>query len=86
VLLIAALVIDMVNRDRAQGNWHASHFAWRIRSVLVAGALYVLTLPLFLLLYFPGAIAWAVISIWFFYRIVTGFMAMNKGLPMELPA
>jgi uncharacterized membrane protein len=37
------------------------------------------TAPLFLLLYIPGAIAWAVISIWFLYRIVTGFMAMNKG-------
>ena len=79
ILLIAALVIDMTKRDDAQGTWHASHFAWRIRTVLIAGAMYLLTLPLFLLLYLPGAIAWAVISIWFLYRIVTGFMAMNKG-------
>jgi uncharacterized membrane protein len=79
VLLIAALVIDMIKRDDAAGTWHASHFAWRIRTVLIAGALYLLTLPLFLLLYFPGAIAWAVISIWFLYRIATGFIAMNKG-------
>ncbi len=78
-LLVVALILDMVKRDDAAGTWHASHFRWRIRSVIFAGLAYLLTFPLFLLLYFPGAIAWAVISLWFLYRIVTGFMAMNKG-------
>ena len=78
-LLLVALILDMVKRDDAAGTWHASHFRWRIRSVVIAGVLYLVTLPLFLLLYFPGAIAWAVISVWFLYRIVTGFIAMNKG-------
>jgi uncharacterized membrane protein len=78
-LLLVALIIDLVKRDDAAGTWHALHFRWRIRSVLFAGLAYLLTFPLFLLLYFPGAVAWAVISLWFLYRIVTGFMAMNKG-------
>jgi uncharacterized membrane protein len=78
-LLVVALILDMVKRDDAAGTWHASHFRWRIRSVIFAGLAYLLTFPLFLLLYFPGAIAWAVISVWFLYRIVTGFVAMNKG-------
>ena len=78
-LLLVALIIDLVKRDDAAGTWHASHFRWRIRSVLFAGLAYLLTFPLFLLLYFPGAVAWAVISLWFLYRIVTGFVAMNKG-------
>jgi uncharacterized membrane protein len=78
-LLLVALIIDLVKRDDAAGTWHASHFRWRIRSVLFAGLAYLLTFPLFLLLYFPGAVAWAVISLWFLCRIVTGFMAMNKG-------
>lgn len=79
VLLIAALILDMVNRDRAAGTWHASHFRWRIRTVLIAAALYLVTFPLWLLLLVPGWIAWSLISIWFLYRIVTGFVAMNKG-------
>ncbi len=79
VLLIAALILDMVNRDNATGTWHASHFRWRIRTVLIAGALYLVTAPLWLLLFVPGWIAWTVISFWFLYRIVTGFIAMNKG-------
>jgi uncharacterized membrane protein len=79
VLLIAALVLDMVKRGDAEGTWHASHFNWRIRTVWIAGLLYLLTAPLWLLFFIPGWIAWTVISVWFLYRIVTGFMAMNKG-------
>jgi uncharacterized membrane protein len=79
VLLIAALVLDMVKRSDAEGTWHASHFTWRIRTVWIAGLLYLLTAPLWLLFLIPGWVAWTVISVWFLYRIVTGFMAMNKG-------
>ena len=79
LLLLAALVLDWVKRDDAAGTWHASHFSWRIRSVFIAGGLYLITSPLFLLLYIPGAIAWALISVWFLYRIVKGMVAMNKG-------
>jgi uncharacterized membrane protein len=86
VLLIAALMIDLLKRGDAQGTWHASHFRWRIRTVLIAGALYLLTAPLWLMLVVPGWIAWMVTSVWFLYRIVTGFMAMNKGQAMEAAA
>jgi uncharacterized membrane protein len=79
VLLIAALILDMVNRERAAGTWHASHFRWRIRTVLIAAALYLITSPLWLLFFVPGWMAWTAISIWFLYRIVIGFMSMNKG-------
>lgn len=79
ILLIIALIIDLVKKGEAEGTWQASHFSWRIRSVIWAGILYVLTFPLFLLLYIPGAIAWAVISIWFLYRIVRGMVAMNHS-------
>lgn len=84
-LLIIALVIDLVKKPEAEGTWQASHFSWRIRSVLWAGVLYVVTLPLFFLLYLPGAIAWAVISIWFLYRIVRGMVDMNASRPVGLP-
>ena len=78
-LLIVALIIDLVKKSDAEGSWQASHFSWRIRTVLWAGFFYVVTFPLFLLLYLPGAIAWAVISIWFLYRIVKGMVSMNAS-------
>lgn len=86
VLLIVALVLDLVKRPDAEGTWHASHFRWRIRTVLIAAALYVLTAPLWFFFVVPGWIAWLVISVWFLYRIVSGMMNMNKGLPMEFSA
>jgi uncharacterized membrane protein len=79
LFLVVALIIDLVNRDGAAGTWHASHFRWRIRTVLIAAVLYLVTAPLWAFFIFPGYIAWMAISIWFLYRIVTGFMAMNKG-------
>ena len=78
-LLIVALLIDWTQRDSAEGTWHASHFRYRIRTVVTAGVLYVATLPLWALLLLPGMIAWIIISVWFLYRIATGFIAMNKG-------
>jgi len=86
VLLVAALVLDMLKRDDAKGTWHASHFRWRIRTVITAGVLYLVTAPLWMLFLFPGWVAWTAISIWFLYRIVMGFMAMNKGQAMEASA
>ncbi|MGI4778814.1 MAG: DUF4870 family protein [Janthinobacterium lividum] len=83
VLLLIALVIDLVKRSDASGTWQASHFSWRIRSVVWAGLLYLLTSWLWLLLIAPGWIAWGLISLWFLYRIVKGMVRMNAGRSME---
>lgn len=82
VLLLAAFILDLVKRDDARGTWQESHFAWRIRSVLWAGVLYVVTIPLWLLLVAPGWIAWVAISIWFLYRVIRGWMALNDRRAM----
>lgn len=81
-LLIVAFIIDLVKKDDAVGTWQESHFAWRIRSVLWAGGLYLLTAPLWLLLFLPGWIAWVAISIWFLYRVVRGWVNLNNNQPM----
>ena len=82
-LLIIAVIIDVVKRDDARGTWQESHFSWRLRSVLWAGALYVVTAPLWLFFFVPGWIAWTIISIWFLYRIVRGMVAMNKNQAIQ---
>jgi len=78
-LLVIALVIDMVKRGDAANTWQASHFSWRIRTVLWAGLLYLVTAPLWFFLLVPGWIAWTLISIWFLYRIVLGMVRMNAN-------
>jgi uncharacterized membrane protein len=81
-LLIVAFIIDVVKKDAAMGTWQESHFRWRIRSVLWAGGLYLVTAPLWVLLIAPGWIAWACISIWFLYRVVRGWINLNNNAPM----
>ena len=78
-LLVVALVIDLVKKGDAAGTWQESHFSWRIRSVIWAGILYVVTMPLWLLFVLPGWLAWGIISIWCLYRIVRGMVAMNNN-------
>jgi uncharacterized membrane protein len=82
-LLIVAFILDLVKKGDAQGSWQESHFSWRIRSVVWAAVLYLVTMPLWLLLIAPGWIAWGLISIWFLYRVVRGWMNLNnrKAMP-----
>ena len=81
-LLLIAFILDLVKRGDAQGSWQESHFRWRIRSVLFAGLAYLLTAPLWLLFIVPGWIAWAAVSLWFLYRVVRGWLALNDRRPM----
>jgi uncharacterized membrane protein len=83
LLLVVALVIDLVKRGDAANTWQASHFSWRIRSVVWAGVLYLLTSWLWLLFIAPGWIAWGLISLWFLYRIVKGMVRMNASRSVE---
>ncbi|WP_425257847.1 DUF4870 family protein [Rubrivivax sp. RP6-9] len=82
LLLVVAFIIDLVKRSDAQGTWQESHFGWRIRTVVWAAVLYLVTTPLWFLFLVPGWIAWSLISIWFLYRVVRGWMNLNGNRPM----
>ena len=83
LLLLLAFALDLFKREDAAGSWQASHFSWRIRTVLWAGGLYLLTLPLWLLVV-PGYIAWVLISLWFLLRIVRGWLNLSKHQAMPV--
>jgi len=76
-LLIVAFIMDMVMQGDALGTYQGSHYSWRLKSVLIAGGLYLITAPLWLLLILPGWVAWCLISLWFLYRIVKGMLALS---------
>ena len=83
LLLLVAFILDLVKKGEAEGTWQQSHFSWRIRSVIWAAVLYTVTIPLWLLFIVPGWVAWALISVWFLYRVVRGWMNLNnrKSMP-----
>ena len=82
VLLVVALVMDLVKKSDVREPWMASHFDFRIRTVLWAAVLYAVTLPLWFLFFLPGGLAWCGISIWFLYRIVLGMVRLNAARAM----
>ena len=84
LLLLVAVILDLVKRGEAAGSWQASHFRWRIRSVVIAAILYAVTSPLWLLLIAPGWIAWGLISLWFLYRVLRGWLALNDRRAMPV--
>lgn len=85
LLLLVALVIDLVKRGDVQG-WQGSHFAYRLRTVLWAAVLYLVTFPLWFLFFFPGWLAWCAVSVWFLYRIVLGMVRLNRSQAMPVPS
>jgi uncharacterized membrane protein len=82
VLLVVALVMDLVKKGDVRQHWLASHFDFRIRTVLWAAVLYAVTFPLWFLFFFPGWLAWCGISIWFLYRIILGMVRLNAERSM----
>src|SRR5687767_12176913 len=83
---IIAVILNYVKRSDVRGTWLESHFRWQIRTfwygllwVALCGLFVVGTLGIGLL------IAWlplGIITIWFIYRVVRGWMALNAGRPM----
>ena len=83
---IIAVILNYVKRSEARGTWLESHFRWQIRTfwygllwVGLCGLFVVLTLGIGIL------IAWlplAIVSVWFVYRIVRGWLALREGRPM----
>ena len=84
LLLLLAFFLDLAKRGDARGSWQESHFRWRIRSVVFCAIAYAVTAPLWLLLIAPGWIAWGVISLWFLYRVLRGWLALNDRRPMPV--
>lgn len=77
-LLLVAVLIDLVKKPDATGTWQHSHFNWRIRSVIWAAVLYLVTAPFFVLTLFIYNPVWVLVSVWFLYRIIRGMVCMYE--------
>jgi uncharacterized membrane protein len=83
---IIAVILNYVKRSDVRGSWLESHFRWQIRTFWY-GLLWVVLCLLFVALTFGIGIiiAWlpiAIVSIWFVYRIVRGWLRLRDGRPM----
>jgi uncharacterized membrane protein len=83
---IIAVILNYVKRSDVRGTWLESHFRWQLRTFWF-GVLWV-SLCLFFVVITLGIgmlIAWlplGLVSIWFIYRIVRGWLALRARRPM----
>jgi uncharacterized membrane protein len=83
---IIAVILNYVKRGEVRGTWLDSHFRWQIRTFWF-GVLWIGLCALFVIgtLGIGILIAWvpaAIVSVWFIYRIVKGWLALNNRRPM----
>lgn len=83
---IIAVVLNYVKRSEARGTWVDSHFRWQIRTFWF-GLLWISLCWLFVIMTFGIGIlvAWlpmAIVGIWFIYRVIRGWLALNDQRPM----
>ena len=83
---IVAVILNYIKQSEVRGTWLESHFRWQIRTFWF-GLLWVSLCVLFIIGTFGIGIliAWLpllIVSIWFVYRTVRGWLALREGRPM----
>jgi uncharacterized membrane protein len=85
IFSVIAIIINYAKRPDLPDDFFRSHFRWQARSFWFTLLWLVLASPLWLLLVFPGAIAYTVIGLWYLYRFIRGWLAFADNRPMPLP-
>jgi uncharacterized membrane protein len=83
---IIAVVLNYVKQNDVRGSWLESHFRWQIRTFWF-GVLWVGLCVLFVIvtLGIGLLVAWiplGIVTVWFVYRVVRGWLALNNGRAM----
>jgi uncharacterized membrane protein len=81
---IVAIIMNYVKREEVAGTMLESHFTWQIRTFWFGLLWGVVGGVLMLLL--VGWLVWVAAGIWVIYRIVKGWLNLNDGKPMPMPA
>jgi uncharacterized membrane protein len=85
---IIAVILNYVKRGDVRGTWLESHFRWQIRTFWF-GLLWVGLCLLFVVftLGIGLLIVWlplAMVTVWFIYRVIRGWMRLSGRVPMHI--
>ena len=81
VFAVIALIINYIKRADEADGLYVSHHTYMIRTFWWTMLWLVLTSPLWLLFFFPGAAAYTVIWFWYLYRCIRGWMRFAGQRP-----
>ena len=83
-LALVALIIGAVARDNVRGTWVETHYSWLARTCIWG----IVWLVLFTVIFFVTVIGilllwipWGILTIWYLYRVIRGWLRLNDGLP-----
>ena len=81
-LSLLAVIIGAFARDSVRGTWLESHYSWLLRTfcwgllwLAIATTVFVLTVVGIFLLFIP----WAILTVWYLYRVIRGWLRLNDG-------
>jgi uncharacterized membrane protein len=80
-LSLVALVINYIRRGDEHDAVYASHHSYMISTFWWTMLWLALSSPLWLLVIFPGAIAWTIVGIWYVYRCIRGWLRFTDNRP-----
>jgi len=86
IFSVIAIVINLLDFGALPDDFYRSHWRWQARTFWFALLWFALTLPLYALLWAPGAAAWVAIGLWYLYRCIRGWINFNDGRAMPVPA
>ena len=88
LLAIVAVIVGMVKRPDVRGTYLESHVSWLSRTfwfgllwIAVSGLItfiLVITIVGILIWWLP----WAVLFLWYLYRVIKGWLKLNDGQPV----
>lgn len=83
-LSLLAVIMGAFMRDSDRGTYLESHYSWLLRTFLwgllwlvIFTVIFAITLVGLLFLWIP----WGILTIWYIYRVVRGWLRLNEGKP-----
>ena len=81
---LLAVIMGAFMRDSARGTFLESHYSWLLRTfcwgllwLVIVTVVFTLTIIGFFILFIP----WAILTVWYLYRVIRGWLRLNEGRP-----
>ena len=79
MLAVIALIVNYIKRADEHDAVYSSHHNYMIATFWWTVLWLVVTAPLWVLLFLPGAIAYTIIGLWYLYRCLRGWLRFSDG-------
>ena len=78
-LAVIALIVNYIKRADEHDAVYSSHHSYMIATFWWTVLWLIVTAPLWVLLFMPGAIAYTLIGLWYLYRCLRGWLRFSDG-------